>query len=106
MALGGETPFGVRDYPKVGRPELRRISSCPSCRDNHPGDVSTQGARSVTAKRHNATFTCELCLLMRAYGMLRRFLWAAAAEVSAFAAAAGPSRCAKPVFSGLTDADR
>src|SRR3954447_9771431 len=65
MALGGETPLGVCDYPKVGRPELRRIPSCPSCGDNHPGDVLTQDARSVTAKRHNAAFTCEPCLLMR-----------------------------------------
>jgi hypothetical protein len=30
--------------------------------------------------------------------LLRRFLRAAAAEVSAFAAAAGPPLCAKPVF--------
>ena len=24
MALGDKTPFGAGDYPKVGRPELRR----------------------------------------------------------------------------------
>ena len=30
--------------------------------------------------------------------LLRRFLWAAAAEVSTFAAAAGPPPCAKPIL--------